>query len=247
MTAPLQESTGRGEVGELVARLRSAALAYAERPVLVGVIDEAADALEAMEREHAESRDMIEMLTRGKSPCGHWSAYAHEVSAGKIICWQCRAEAAETALASERRERDAIAVDERERAALAVDEASDAYRALYNRERARADAAEAERDNLALQVRTLRETGQNRALADDIERWRREASAAEARADRLEAALRPFAEHGRALEGACPSDQWCEAEYPDGIGTHWLAVEHFHEAARALTPEGERSEGGVRG
>lgn len=36
---------------------------------------------------------------------------------------------------------------------------------------------------LGLLVRTLRETGRNQALADDIERWRQEASAAEADRD----------------------------------------------------------------
>lgn len=33
---------------------------------------------------------MIEMLTRGKSPCGHWSAYAFTEDGGKRIrCLQC--------------------------------------------------------------------------------------------------------------------------------------------------------------
>ena len=53
---------------------------------------------------------------------------------------------------------------------------------------------------------------------------------------RLRKALRPFADHGRALAGCDPTDQWCEAEGPDGF-VHWLAVQHFHEAHAALRKE----------
>lgn len=74
-------------------------------------------------------------------------------------------------------------------------------------------------------------------IAAEITRLRREL-------DQLREALEPFAEHGRALEGCHPTDTWCEAEAPDGL-IHWLAVEHFHDATRALdatTPEEEAPE-----
>ena len=54
--------------------------------------------------------------------------------------------------------------------------------------------------------------------------------------ERLKKALRPFAEHGEMLEGCCPTDQWCEAE--NNERTHWLAVQHFLDAATAYATEG---------
>ena len=36
------------------------------------------------------------LVAGGKSPCGHWKAYAHTEDGGKLIqCWQCQAEKAE--------------------------------------------------------------------------------------------------------------------------------------------------------
>ena len=55
-----------------------------------------------------------------------------------------------------------------------------------------------------------------------------------AQLDEAKEALRPFAEHGAALEGCEPTDQWCEAETLDGAQTHWLAVEHFQSARTVL-------------
>jgi len=55
-----------------------------------------------------------------------------------------------------------------------------------------------------------------------------------AQLDEAKEGLRPFAEHGAALEGCEPTDQWCEAETLDGAQTHWLAVEHFQSARTVL-------------
>jgi hypothetical protein len=38
-------------------------------------------------------RELLDLLTSGKSPCGHWSAYAHTEDGGKqIVCLQCQVE-----------------------------------------------------------------------------------------------------------------------------------------------------------
>lgn len=56
--------------------------------------------------------------------------------------------------------------------------------------RARLASVEAERENYRMQAETLRETGQNQALANDIERWRLVCAAAETRAAELEKGLK---------------------------------------------------------
>lgn len=57
--------------------------------------------LKAAQEERDEKAAFIEVLTRGKSPCGHWSAYAITQGAGQhITCLKCRADAAESALSA---------------------------------------------------------------------------------------------------------------------------------------------------
>lgn len=91
------------------------------------------------------------------------------------------------------------------------------------------------------EIRTLVKRLALRSAADEITHLRAENERLRERVEELEGTLRPFAEHGRALEGCEPSDGWCEAVTPDGERIHWLAVEHFHNAARALTDQ-EREE-----
>lgn len=57
-----------------------------------------ADAQARIAELEAEQEIHLIML-KGKSPCGHWSAYSHTEDGGKhITCFQCRAEAAEAKL-----------------------------------------------------------------------------------------------------------------------------------------------------
>lgn len=59
--------------------------------------------VEQLKAERDEAAAWSELVTRGKSPCGHWKVYANTEDGGKHIdCWQCRAEQAEAQLATAR-------------------------------------------------------------------------------------------------------------------------------------------------
>ena len=66
-------------------------------------------------------------------------------------------------------------------------------------------------------------------------RMKEAALAALDREERLREALEPFAEHGRALEGCCPTDLWCQAHYSSDEGSHSLIVADFYAATNAIT------------
>lgn len=55
--------------------------------------------IDALKAERDAAREWAETVTRGKSPCGHWQAYAVTEDKGALVtCLQCRAEAAELTL-----------------------------------------------------------------------------------------------------------------------------------------------------
>ena len=69
--------------------------------LIAAVRQEQAAEIERLTKELATEREWVELLSRGKSPCGHWKAYAvtDDPKGASISCLQCRAERAEAALA----------------------------------------------------------------------------------------------------------------------------------------------------
>lgn len=93
------------QVAALIAQLRNVTPRHVSG---VPVLEQAAAALEALARENAELQQLIDIGIRGRSPCGHWKAYAYTEDGGKqITCLYCRSRAAEQQLADCRAQREA--------------------------------------------------------------------------------------------------------------------------------------------
>ncbi len=73
------------------------------------LLRDAAHALAEREAAHQHAKDFINLLTRGKAPCGHWSAYSETSDGGKhISCLRCELDAEQAAHQATKAERDAL-------------------------------------------------------------------------------------------------------------------------------------------
>ena len=81
---------------EEAARLLKALQAYADMDAFRDrtTFQACVDLIIALQEEKEAADDLVQMVARGKSPCGHWKVYQHTEDGGKHIhCMQCSLEA----------------------------------------------------------------------------------------------------------------------------------------------------------